>query len=483
MSEHDLSLWVIPITGKKPSSSFIEEFIVGVIKSRAVLPGENIPSHRIVARLNHVNRNTALRAYTKLIAMGWLTHRRGSKAVVANPLPNDVKLIINSNMPNSLPLPLPFPTPENSDLLKVSQPEFIQVGISTIEKSSDYLRKALLKNSSKFSDKQDGYIAGNFHQNILMHLKLRRFSINLEHLLVVRGRGDSLKCIFKVLNTAENVILNTAPSDKVVSSIIRQFSRYSIGLDMGMPHFLQKIEETLQKTKINALYIRPNACYPTCKNLDDATCVKLIALAKKHQFYIIEEDDDHEFWWGKHPSKPLVHHEHEGFVVHCSALSRASAYMQNIRTVIAPAQLISALKSLPDIGYGYQDQMEEKSINKLLTNHGLISISRQARLSKQRDLKNLHAILQLQIGQFISYELPESGTALWINFPKKLDLKRNFELLKIEGFRLKICFNLKKPNSMIQSMRLDITNFDELECRRIAIRLRTLMTTHKINSK
>lgn len=483
MHEHDFSLWILPPTGKKHSSIQIEDFMVKVIKSRAVLPGEIVPSHRVLARLNNVNRNTTLRAFTKLIATGWLSHSHGSKAVVADPLPNDTKKTSLPIMPDLLPKPLLPNHTEAIGMQKMSPLDFIRIGSSTIQHRPDYLRRALFASSRRNLEEQENYSSTILTANILSHLKLRNFSIQPEHLLVIRGRSDCLKSIFKILYAEKNVILNTAPCDKVVSSIIQQFSQHSIAMDMGTPDFLIKMEQLLEKTKIGIVYLRPRACYPTCRSLDEATCQRLIELAKKYQFYIIEEDDDHEFWWGKSPSIPLVFQDHGGFVIHCAALSRSSPYMQHLRTVIAQEQLISSLKVLPDSKHGYQDYMEERSISQLLRDNGLISVSRQARLSKQKDLKKLYQILQLQLGPYIEYDRPDHGTALWINFPKTIDLKRSFELLKIEGFQLKLSTNLRKQNATIHTLHLDITNFDETECRRISIKLRSLLKSHKTANK
>ncbi|MGE6220395.1 hypothetical protein ACQKCH_11260 [Nubsella zeaxanthinifaciens] len=474
MDEYDFSLWVIPPTGKKHSSAHIEDFMIKVIKSGAVVTGETVPSHRVIARLNNVNRNTTLRAFTKLIATGWLAHTRGSKATVAETLPDNRKQIFRSIVPELLPKPLQLAEMETLGMEKSSPLDFIQVGTSAFQNRPDYLRKAFYVSSRKRMELQTTYSSEKFTKNIFTHLKLRGISVHLEQLLVIRGRGDCLKCIFKALHNENNIVVNTAPCDKMVCSIIKQFSRNSIGIEMGTPDLLEKIEQLLEKTKIGILYLRPNACYPTCRSLDDATCLRLVELAKKYRFYIIEEDDDHEFWWKKHPFKPLVCYDHDGFVIHCSSLSRTSPYMQHLRTVIGPGQLIGTLRTLPDIRYGYQDYIEEKNINQLLNDNGLISVSRQARLSKQKDIKKLHQILQLQLGAYINYELPENGTAIWISFPKLLDLKRIFEQLKNDGFRLKFSTNQKRQNTSIQSMRLDISNFNEEECRRIAIRLRTL---------
>jgi GntR family transcriptional regulator/MocR family aminotransferase len=483
MRQCDLSLWIIPFTGKKPNSLQIEEFIIDSIKNLVVQSHESIPSHRTMARLNKVNRNTALRAYTKLIATGWLIHSRGGKAFVADPLPNDDRKIKPLSMPELLPVTIALSDRREMNSRTEKGIGFISVGVPLLDKIyqptkmiAKYVREGFQGGSTTIGP---GTVMETSRQPlrnaILQHLNLRRFNIRIEHLMVIRDRGECLRCLFKAISPATDIIVNTAPSDMLINAVIQECGTKMISLDLTASDFLLQLEELMDKIKVRVIYIRPSCSYPECKSLDEASCLKLIALAKKYYCYIIEEDDDHEFWWGQFPFKPLAHYDHGGFVIHCAALSRITPYMQNLRTVVAPAQLIDVLKNIPNSGFGYKDYSQERAITQLLLNSELLSFSRQARLAKQKDLRNLHHILQLQLGEYIRFNTPECGTGLWICFPTKVNLAAFFEILKNEGHLIWYSLNRKKPVQMISHMRLDFSRFNEHECRQVAIRLRSLL--------
>jgi GntR family transcriptional regulator / MocR family aminotransferase len=483
MRQYDLSVWVMPVTAKKPNSLQIEEFIVERIQNRTVQPHEGIPSHRTLARLNKVNRNTALRAYTKLIATGWLTHNKGSKACVADPLPGDSRKSRPSSMPEMLPLAPGSNGHNDEHAEKDSGRGFISVGLPFIDKVywpqrivSKYVREFSRSNTGLATpQKQHSIHSQSIQAAILQQLNLRSFNIRIDHLLVIRGRSECMRAIFKALCASSDTVINTSPSDPLINSVLQECGINMIAINAVQNDFISQLEEIIIRKRIMAVYIRPNCSYPECRNLDEASCSRLVELAKKHQFYLIEEDDDHEFWWGKYPFMPLAHYAHGGFVIHCAALSRVSPYMQNLRTIVAPAQLIEILKSIPNAHYGYRDFSEEKAISRFLVNSELLWFSRQAKAAKQKDLKNLHELLQLQLGEYISYDLPESGTALWIRFPAKTDLVTLIELLKSDGQVIRSVISRVKPEQTIYHMRLDFGRFDLRDCKKVAIKLRSIL--------
>lgn len=481
MRQYDLSLWIVPITGKKPNSLQIEEFIIDSIKNLVVQSHESIPSHRTLARLNKVNRNTALRAYTKLIATGWLTHSRGGKAFVADPLPNDTYKIKRLSMPELLPDNIVFDH-RGLDSKTERRPGFISVGQPLIDKvyqPTKILAKYVREGSRSNLVVRSGVAPETNRQSlgsaILQHLNLRKFNIRIDHLMVIRDRAECLRCLFKAICSTKDVMVNTAPSDMLIDVVMQECGAKMISLDLAAADFLLQLEALMEKISIRAIYMRPNCSYPECKSLDEASCLKLIELAKKYHCYIIEEDDDHEFWWGQFPFKPLAQYDHGGFVIHCAALSRVTPYMQNLRMVVAPVQLIDALKNIPNSSYGYRDYAQERAITRLLLNSELLSFSRQARLAKQRDLKNLHHILQLQLGEYVCYDPPQCGTGLWICFPTKVNLVTFFEILKNEGYNFRYSQNRKESVQTIRHIRLDFGKFNEHECKKVAIRLRSLL--------
>jgi len=464
-------LWTVPTKGKKATSVQIEQHMVGIIKSGAVRPREPIPSHRTIAVFNKVNRNTALKAYTKLIATGWLTHSRGGKAVVSDPLPNRPIDMEASEMPNSLPIPLgtlrPAAYKQNmADL-------FAEIGTFVIDLPDIFRRIPRPKPDRAGHQPQPKRLT--LEQAVHEHMPVRGHQVLQANLAVVRGRSECLRCILGTICGEGSLVVNTAPADRMVCVILEQCGLGTLDLEMSTDGFLEQLEQLLAKNPISAVYIRPRGSYPYCQNLDGASSAKLVDLAKRYKFYIIEEDDEHEFWWGRAPLRPMVQLRHDGHVIYCAALSRATPYMQHLRTVIAPTQLIGLLKSRPETLHGYRDPAQEKKIIQLLGTNELATISRKLRLAKLRDMAVLKDILHLQLGTYISYEMPESGTAIWIHFQKKIDLASILHTIHAEGHHLRYTIGHKKAATRIQQLRLDFSSFDRKEAKKIAARLRDLI--------
>ncbi|RYG54915.1 MAG: hypothetical protein EOO01_00015 [Chitinophagaceae bacterium] len=472
MRQHDLSLWTIPSSGKKPTSLQIEEFMITVIKSRAVKPRECIPSHRTLAKINNVNRNTSLRAYTKLIAAGWLAHNHGGRATVADPLPAQAGAITKKAIPDKMPIPIVDSCTNNES----RSMEFVEIGLSLLETLAP--RKQRMKNDGLNNEKPKllNSRPKPLKEYVFSQLLTRGFRIQMQNTCLIRGRAESLSGIFKALSAEGCTFINTAPADNSVTNLLDQCRISTLPLEINPENFLRQLQAILQKTAIRAIYIRPCSSYPTCQELDEASAIRLIELAKEYGFYIIEEDDDHELWWGRSPVKPLSQYDHNGHVIYCAALSRTSPYMQHLKTVIAPAQFISKLEEMAEIHAGFRDPEVEKSIIEMITVNNLIAVSRSVRLLKQKHLQILDEILRLQLGKYITYELPQSGTALWISFAKNIDLVPIIETMKTEGFPLRSSHYRNKLTNAISHMRLDFSRFSESQCRKAAIRLRALLS-------
>jgi GntR family transcriptional regulator / MocR family aminotransferase len=470
MRQHDLSLWTIPIAGKKPTSLQIEEFMIEVISSRAVQPGERIPSHRTLAVLNKVNRNTTLRAYTKLISTGWLVHSKGSKATVAQQLPNENRLVIN--IPELLPIPVLSQKSISPRPTKTGKFGFLTVGISSLRPPYQIGKAAYAKRAYTANRPMERL---TLSEAVKRHLQLRNFRLESRHLHIMRGRRECLISLFSLLANTGDLVISGAPLDLLVSDCIQRCGAEMMCIDMESTAFLDKLEDILEKKVIKLLYLRPNCSYPRGRSLDEATCGKLVHLAKKFSFYIIEEEDDHEFWWGKQPFRPLAQLDHDGFVVYCAALSRISPYLQHLRTVVAPAQLISLLKLQSENTFAFQDWNDEKAALSLLCTDELVIYSRKARLEKLKHLKSLIGILQLQLGGHISFERPESGTCVWVEFKVSINLPQLLQSLKLQDPRL----NFEQHGSEIVNqnpgLRVEFGHFDEKFCKQTAARLRNLL--------
>lgn len=183
----------------------------------------------------------------------------------------------------------------------------------------------------------------------------------------------------------------------------------------------------------------------------------MIELAKKYNFVIMEEEDDHEFWWGKYPFRPIAQYAYDGRVIYCAAMSRASRYLQHLRTVIAASSFIRGITSISNAGFSYRDIEKERVITALLESVNLPMLVRKLRISKRRDLMSLTDILQLQLGKYASFEMPLCGTAIWLSFTTKMDLLKVLDAVNTDDQQIRYIAYCNGSNQQIRHLQLNFS--------------------------
>ena len=96
-----------------------------------------------------------------------------------------------------------------------------------------------------------------------------------------------------------------------------QVDEYGIDVDA--------IEKICRRKKIKALYITSHHHYPTTVTLIASRRIKLLSLAEKFGFIIIEDDYDYDFHYLSSPILPLVSADTKGMVVYIGTLSKTIA--------------------------------------------------------------------------------------------------------------------------------------------------------------
>jgi len=483
MDEIDLTQWIIKDFRKNNYSVQIEEFILNKIKSHAVHPGEQIPSIRVLAKLNGVNKNTVHGVYTKLISKGWLSNSPGRSTTISLNSPKIFNAIqrIETNSLHTLQI--------QPDLGRIKQlwpapiQDFVSIGPlilnevcsadSLLSKYAKRYREKRLEVTQAQNITEDN---SNVLQNsVLEHIKITRgLNIENKNLHIIKGRIECIKSIFHLLFTSEDLVINTSPGDYVINWVIKEGRIKTIKIDPTESSFVKNLTTILQKNNVKAVYIRPGCTYPKGISLDIETCQQLIALAKKYHFIIIEEDDDHEFWYGQNPFKPLIDYDNEGHIIHLAALSRLTPNMQNQRTVIAPDLVIQSLKSLPALIYEGRDITEEMAISEAIKSGELAALIRKARKFKRRDLINMEGIFHDHLSEFMKFRTPETGLSIWLEFTNKVNLKTILTMLKRSGIQVPYFPEQQRHAQEIFNMRLSFSLYHEQECLEAATKLQKI---------
>lgn len=185
-----------------------------------------------------------------------------------------------------------------------------------------------------------------------------------------------------------------------------------------------------------ALYITSHHHYPTTVTLSAARRIKLLSLAEKYGFIIIEDDYDYDFHYLSSPLLPLVSADTKGMVVYIGTLSKTIAPAIRTGYIIAPQNLILELARVRQLIDTQGDPIMELALVELFEEGHIKRHLKKAQLiyHKRRDF--LCGLLKEQLPDIIDFKIPDGGLAIWAKYHKSVPLPPLTEKLRAQGLIL-----------------------------------------------
>lgn len=462
--------WVIPQLDKSRCATQIEEFIIGQIKVKNLLAGDSIPSSRILANINNISQSSVRRAYTRLIDNNWLTSTPGSGTTVSANNPTEDIPHRTSGFTEHFPAGLVYINKKE----EIVQPAYIEepfVAVGTDfpspasfpeEKFVAYCNH-FREESRKLSQAEllNAYDARYLKDNMVDYLNRKRnFGLKHNMLDIIKGRKSTLDRVFRILINPGDVVINTSPHDNKLLAALLKRNANVFTISRRDPDFIERIEQMLNHTRVRAIHVRPQCSFPESFTLPEDSCERLVELAKKHRMCIIEEEEDHEFWYGTTAYKPLACYDHDGFVIYMSSLSKATSDAQSLRIVVASVQFINELQTLPAQPIEERDIFKEQAFARMIAKGDMADYARQIRLQSKTYRDELHLILNHYLHKFVSYIVPEHGLTFWLKFDNKFDLNVMLKKLDDGGIQVPYHPNNKKTSLKTSHMMLGFGAFD-----------------------
>lgn len=474
--------WLISDLDKMNSGKDVYNFIVNKIKKGQLVPGTRVPAHRDLASLNKINRNTVQNAYSKLIANNWLSTNQGVGAFVSATNPSIEVLHRTSGFTDLFPvrlssIPTQAPTSESIPLYVGVGTDFPSPASFPEDKFAEYCSRHI-EASKHLSQAQllSAYDGDYLKSVVLEDLNRRRsFGLKANMLDIIKGRELSINQVFQILIGPEDVVINTSPQDLVVNAALEKSGAKTYVMNRMDDDFLLRLERLVQFTKVRAIYIRPQLSFPEGHSLSTVTTIKFIELAKKHKICIIEEEDDHEFWYKKNPYSPMASYNHNGFVIYLAALSKATPETRALRIVAASAQFIEKLQLLPTQPIESRDIIKEKAIADMIKSGEMAEYAKQTRGKSKKFRNELHRILQYHIGKYVTYIMPQNGLTFWVQFTEDCNLTLVLKKLGERGIPVPFHPNSLKTHEPVHHMILGFGALDIAEAEGGAKMIRMVM--------
>src|SRR6516164_7146060 len=297
----------------------IANSIIQEIKKGRVGPGIKLPGTRQMSEILNVHRKTMVRAYEELDAQAWIEMRASQGTFTSQELPeiNPRRLAVPTEIQSIFPKQTGFKVKINEQIKEPTLPNRNIMGFHDgpdvrLMPTEDIGRayKSVLSRHVNYRYLSYVEVAGvqKFRTVLSDYLnESRGLKTCAENIMVTRGTQMAMYLLCLVLFSKGDYVLvgdtNYYYVDQCILHAGAKLVRVKVdesGIDVD------EIEKVCKRKKIRAIYITSHHHYPTTVTLTASRRIRLLSLAEKYGFVIIEDDYDYDFHYQSSPILPLV---------------------------------------------------------------------------------------------------------------------------------------------------------------------------------
>lgn len=426
------ALHLSPPDASLPAPLFaqIANAITDHIRGGQLASGDVLPGSRALARELGVDRDTVLAAYGDLEAQGLLTTVPRTGTVVADPptgigvqrgLARQVGFALDAGPPIRDRQPGP---PPGAIMLAAGIPDLRLVPSELIARA---YRRAMRRHAAAVLGYATSSAGHPRLRTALAHLvrDARGVAATADEIMVTRGSQMALDLVARALVRPGDVVCVEALGYRPSWRGLERAGARLVGVPVDAGGIdVDALARICARTPIRLLYVTPHHHYPTTVVLTAGRRARLLALARKHRFAVLEDDYDHEFHYDGRPVLPLASTDRHGVVIYIGTLSKILAPGLRLGFVVAPRPLVDRLARERYLVDRQGDHALELAIAELIEDDELGRHTRKMRRIYHARRDTLAGALRDQLGDRISFQVPTGGIALWVETAPGLDADR-----------------------------------------------------------
>nr|WP_314487564.1 GntR family transcriptional regulator MpaR [uncultured Pseudomonas sp.] len=414
--------------------------IAELIRSGVLGPGERLPSVRYASQTHGVSPSTVFQAYYLLERRGLIRARARSG------------YFVNSHAPRAFTEPQSLaPTSESTDvdvsdlvfsiLDSIKDPATVPFG-SAFPSPKLFPLQRLARSLASAGRNMDPQVAvtdlspGNpqLRRQIALRYMVAGLMLPMEELLITNGALEALNLCLQAVTEPGDLVAIEAPAFYACLQVLERLKLKAVEIPVqpreGMD--LTVLAQTLDKHPVKAVWCMTNFQNPMGASMPEANKQALVALLRKHQVPLIEDDVYAELYYAQHAPKPAKAFDTDGLVMHCSSFAKSLAPGYRIGWVAAGryAQKIERLKLMTSLCASMPAQA---AIADYLQHGGYDRHLRKLRYALEGQQANMLAAVAKYFPAQTRVSRPSGGYFLWLELPERIDALKLFHMALAQG--------------------------------------------------
>ena len=475
--------------GYSPLYRQLESEIIQLICRGILKPGQALPPSRELAQSLQINRKTVVATYEELSAQGWVETRERSGVYVSSDLPDTSARTINQNSKKWIrsqqpayplvnrPSDIATRTDSSLEINAMERPAFlykIDDGFPDprIAPIDELVREYRRFGKNHFANRflMYGPEQGSYRLRVELANFLNRtrgMQVTEKEILITKGTQMAIYLTTQLLIRPGDSVFVPEPgyfdanqTFKLAGGNLSFIPVDKDGLDVD------RIEQLCKRKAPKLIYIIPHHHRPTTVTLSAERRMRLMNMARKYGFALLEDDYDFDYHFSSNPLLPLASVDTGGHIIYVGSFCKSIAPGIRIGFMVAPEIVINEAAAIRKLIDRQGEQLLEEAIAELLRAGDISRHIKKSHKVYQERLENTCRLLREQLGEYLTFEKPNGGLAIWAAYRKNISARAVAENAGKLGLKLSDGSNyFFKPNVSLPNdfIRIGYCSLDETE--------------------
>jgi GntR family transcriptional regulator/MocR family aminotransferase len=459
----------------------VYQLLRGAILSHALTPGSRLPSTRQLADRLGVSRTSVLSAYDQLLAEGYVEGRTGSGTYVAKDIPQPpiAPAVLKTPGSKSAGRRLSSAGTRFRKLAQnLSPPEHVPfspgccsvdaIMIASWRRVGSRQMKTLEKVNLHYAD-PIGELS--LRIEVAQYLRAARaVRCEPEQVIIVSGAQQALDLSLRALvNTGDSVWIED-PGYLGARAVMRAIGAKLIPVPVDESGLVVSAGIAAE-ANARAAYITPSHQHPTGAVMSMRRRLELLAWARDHDAWIIEDDYDSEFRYVGRPLAALQGIDDHARVIYVGTLSKMLFPGVRIGFAVVPRDLVDVFTGAKFVTDRQPPSLQQAMVADFMHSGFLTSHIRRMRLHYRQARDAVVNAISQHMGDLVEVEVPECGIQLIVRFKDDISDVEVADKARAKGIVVQPVSSLHLNAPARQGLLLGYSGFDLRKLRSVSRQL------------